>query len=101
MTIRAKKIAAITRRRHEFFVLRRRLRFQLFCEQCAEELDFAALDDAVWLSGLTVREIVRRAENREIHYLESLGGHLFICQKSLTKIAARVCEVENSVIKQL
>ncbi|MDQ4121320.1 MAG: hypothetical protein M3209_07730 [Acidobacteriota bacterium] len=96
MTISAKKITAITRRRHEFFVLRRRLRFQLFCEQCNAEREFVALDDAVWFSRLTTREIVRQAENREIHFLESLGGHLFICEKSISeKISIQLAQLKQ------
>ena len=70
-------------RRHEFFVLRRRLRFQLFCEQCAADEEFVSLDDAVLFSGLATREIVRLANESKLHYLETSGGHLFICQKSL------------------
>ena len=80
-----KKITAITRRR-EFFVLRRRLRFQLFCERCAGEKEFVTLDDAVLFSGLATREIVRLAEAGELHYLESSGGHLFVCRDSLSAL---------------
>ena len=82
MTKSASKITA-TARRYEFFVLRRRLRFQLFCEQCAREEEFVALDDAVLFSGLATRELVRLIEAGELHYLETSGGHLFVCQKSL------------------
>jgi len=82
MTKSTRKITAVTRR-YEFFVLRRRLRFQLFCEQCAREEEFVALDDAVLFSGLATRELVRLIEAGELHYLETSGGHLFVCQKSL------------------
>ena len=80
MTKSTRKITAVTRR-YEFFVLRRRLRFQLFCEQCAREEEFVALDDAVLFSGLATRELVRLIEAGELHYLETSGGHLFVCQK--------------------
>ena len=70
-------------RRHEFYVLRRRLRFQLFCEQCAAEKEFVTLDDAVLFSGLAARELVRQVEDGRLHFLETSGGHLFVCQKSL------------------
>jgi len=83
MTKSTKNITAVTRR-HEFFVLRRRLRFQLFCEWCADEQEFVSLDDAVLFSGLAMREIVRLAEAGGLHYLESSGGHLFVCRKSLS-----------------
>ena len=83
MTKSAKKITTMTRR-HEFYVLRRRLRFQLFCEQCNADKEFVSLDDAVLFSGLATREIVRLANEGELHFLETSGGHLFICQKSLS-----------------
>jgi len=87
MTKSTKKITAVTRR-HEFFVLRRRVRFQLFCEQCRAEGEFVTLDDAVLFSGYATREIVRLAEAGGLHYLESSGGHLFICQNSLSAFEA-------------
>ncbi len=82
MTKSAKNITAAARR-HEYFVLRRRLRFQLFCEQCGSDEEFVSLDDAVLFSGLATREVVRLSETGELHYLETSGGHLFICRKSL------------------
>ncbi len=80
----AKKITDITRR-HEYFVLRRRLRFQLFCEQCGNEEEFVLLDDAVLFSGLGAREVVRMTETGELHFLETSGGHLFVCRTSLNE----------------
>lgn len=82
MTESDKKIT-MAARRHEFFVLRRRQSFQLFCDGCAAEVKFVSLDDAVLFSGLAAREIVRLAEAGELHYLESSGGHLFVCQKTV------------------
>lgn len=78
-----KKITDVARR-HEFFVVRRRLRFQLFCEQCAADKEFVSLDDAVLFSGLSTRAILRLVETDGLHFLETSGGHLFICQESLS-----------------
>lgn len=78
----AKKITAAARR-HEFFVVRRRLRFQLFCQQCAADKEFVSLDDAVLFSGLSTRKILRLVEADNLHFLESSGGHLFVCRQSL------------------
>jgi hypothetical protein len=94
MTKSAKKITAMTRR-HEFFVLRRRLRFQLYCEQCVAEQEFVSLDDAVLFSGFATRELVRLVEDGGLHYLESSGGHLFVCRTSLNeKEAANFTQIE-------
>lgn len=84
MKINTKKMTLVTRRRQEFLVLRRRFRFNLFCRQCADETEFLSLDDAVLFSGLAMREIVRLAEADRLHYLESSGGHLFVCRQSLS-----------------
>ncbi len=84
MSKTAKKITAITRR-HEYFVLRRRLRFQLFCEQCGDDEEFVSLDDAVLFSGLGTREVVRLTETGRLHFLETSGGHLFVCRTSLNE----------------
>lgn len=73
----------VSRRRAEFFVYRRRFGFEYFCEDCQAESHFVSLEDAMLLCDLTMREIVRRADAREIHFLESTGGHLVVCQKSL------------------
>ncbi len=73
----------VSRRRVEFLILRRRFAFEYFCERCESESRFISLEDARVASGLTMREIVRRVETGEIHYLESLSGHLVICRRSL------------------
>ena len=86
MSETAKKITAVTRR-HEHFVLRRRLRFQLFCEQCGVDEEFVSLDDAVLFSGLGTRVVVRMTEEGRLHYLETSGGHLFVCGESLRQAA--------------
>ncbi len=89
MSKTAKNTTAVTRR-HEYFVMRRRFRFQLFCEQCGGDEEFVSLDDAVLFSGLATRELVQMTNEDKLHFLETSGGHLFICQKSLSanKLAA-------------
>jgi len=82
-----KKILA-TRRRAEFLVLRRRFEFDEFCERCGTDSRFVSLEDAMRLSALSTREIVRRADAGEIHFLESTGGLLVVCQASLKPNAA-------------
>ena len=70
-------------RRHEIYVVRRRQHFELFCEQCAAVAKFVTIDDAVLFSGFATREIVGLVEAGKLHFLETSGGHLFICRKSL------------------
>jgi hypothetical protein len=78
-----------TRRRAEFLVLRRRFEFDEFCGRCGAESRFVSLEDAMRLSGFSTREIVRRADAGEIHFLESRGGLLVVCQASLKSNAAK------------
>ncbi len=61
------------------------LAFNFFASGCAAEAEFVSLDDAVLFSGFAAREIVRRAETGKLHYLETSGGHLFVCRKSLNE----------------
>lgn len=82
----SEKITAVTRR-HEIFVVRRRQRFELFCDQCAADGEFVTLDDAVLFSGFATRKIVRMAEDGKLHFLETSGGHLFVCRESLRQAA--------------
>lgn len=73
----------LSRRRAEFLLSRRRFRFEYFCERCQAETFFVSLEDAVAMCGLTMREIVRAADSGAIHFLESRGEHLVVCQNSL------------------
>jgi hypothetical protein len=98
MTKSAKKTTAITRRRQEFFVLRRRFRFDLFCELCGTDGEFVTIDDAVLFSGLSTREIVWLVETKKIHFLETNRGHLFVCRQSLLANESAVF-VENDVFQ--
>ena len=82
----------LSRRRAEFFIFRRRFGFDYFCQQCQTENRFVSLEDAVLISGLTMRQIVRQADAGEIHFLESAGGHLVVCEKSLPEKTAATIE---------
>jgi hypothetical protein len=76
------KITTFTER-HEFYVLRRRSRFELYCEECEAVIDFVGLEDAVLYSHIPTREIVRMTSAGEVHFLETVGGQLFLCRRSL------------------
>lgn len=67
----------------ELFILRQKVSFRWFCSECGHENDFVTLDDAVLLSGRSMREIMRRSEAGGFHFLESTSGHLFVCRTSL------------------
>jgi hypothetical protein len=74
-----------TYHRVEIFVARRRFAFERFCETCGRPSEFVSLEDAMDASDLSMREVVRLAESGEVHFAESLGGYLAICERSLPK----------------
>ena len=77
----------VNRRRTDFFVFRRRIAFQFFCDECRTEREFVSLADAVSLADIKMRDIVRRVESGELHFLETANGHLFVCRQSLSEMA--------------
>jgi len=56
-----------------------------WCEQCAAETVMLAPNEAAMLLQITARDIFRRVEMGEIHYLEIETGAPLVCHKSLKK----------------
>lgn len=54
-----------------------------WCEQCAAETVMFAPNEAAAYLQTTAREIFRRVEAGEMHYLETETGALLICRNSL------------------
>ncbi len=81
---KAKKIL-ITTESSEIFILRRSGQNTIrgFCSDCAAEIEMLTLDEAVSFSALNTRELICRIETGAVHSIETLGGHLLVCQKSL------------------
>lgn len=64
-------------------VLRRGVNSRQFCAQCVADADFLTLDQAVSLTKIGMREMLQRIETQELHALETMSGHLLVCQNSL------------------
>ena len=58
--------------------LRRRAKIA-WCERCTAKTVMLAPDEAAAHLQTTAREIFRRVESGEIHYLETTGGALLVC----------------------
>jgi len=88
--VNAKKIL-ITTESHEVFVLRtdRRDRAYGICGTCGREVEIVTLDRAVSLSGIRTGELVRMAENDEVHAIETSMGHILVCIESLERAKHR------------
>ena len=56
-----------------------------WCEACAGQVRMATADEAAILTGLSPRVIYQRIEARQLHFVETPGGGVFICLNSLVK----------------
>ena len=54
-----------------------------WCEQCQTEVLMVTPERAATILGTAPREIYRRVENSELHFLERPGGVLLICCRGL------------------
>lgn len=74
----------IKKETHEFNVLTRpRLSGKKFCEGCRQESSWLFPEEAMLLAQISLREIFRLVELREIHFVENPEGFLLVCAKSL------------------
>jgi hypothetical protein len=53
------------------------------CYQCGADVSWLTPNQALAVSGLTLREIFRRTEASILHFKETRSGLLFICPNSL------------------
>jgi hypothetical protein len=56
-----------------------------WCEACGEQVRMATADEAAILAGLSSRAIYQLIEARQLHFVETPGGGVFICLNSLVK----------------
>lgn len=89
MPAKAKKFL-ITTETHEIFIVRRNGRNTVKgnCGECGREVGMLTIDAAVTLTGIRSLELFRMLEDGRVHYVESMEGHLLICEPSLMHMAA-------------
>jgi hypothetical protein len=56
---------------------------QADCADCGKQVDMVTPEQAVTLIGLSSLSIYRLVESRQLHFRETLEGHLLICLESL------------------
>lgn len=56
-----------------------------WCEACGVQVRMATADEAAVLAGLSSRVIYQRIEARQLHFVETPSGVVFICLNSLGK----------------
>ena len=62
---------------------------QAWCRECHRQTPMVPLAEAMMLTGATSREIHRRVEAREIHFIETAEGFVLVCHASLLLSAQR------------
>ena len=82
MPTRTKTKISLEKRQRTTIRLRRRL-IEVWCGQCAAEVQMMPPETAAALAGTTPRLIYRRVENGELHFLETREGELLVCRNSL------------------
>jgi hypothetical protein len=55
----------------------------VWCESCQEPVWMVTTDTAAALNNTTVRDIFRRVEAGELHFIETKAAQLLICRASL------------------
>ena len=81
---RTSRTVELTVERSEFFVaLKSRAPTLAPCAQCGSLTPFVTPAAAARSSGESLREIFRRIEAAEIHFLETPDGRLLVCLDSL------------------
>lgn len=84
--IRTSRTVELTVERSEFFVaLKSRERTLLPCAECGGNTRFITPAEAARASGESLREIFRRIEAAEIHFIETPDGALLVCLASLNQ----------------
>ena len=74
----------VTRELHEWKTLEYpRVKDKSYCVACDEETSWLVPEEAMAVAGVTLREIFRLIESRDIHFAETGEGFLIVCVTSL------------------
>ena len=85
-----KKITEITFETEELVAIKARCSFKGFCQRCSAQVEMVPTEVAAMLTGLGEREIFRRIEKGEIHFLEA--ERVFVCLDSSVRSAKLVTD---------
>lgn len=74
---------------------------RMYCTECGEPVRWVLPDEAMALIGSSLRDVFRRVESRDLHFVESDTGFLLICAKSLNGASAQPLELSYEIEKSL
>jgi len=80
---RTKTKTEITIAKRQRTTIRLRRQSVIWCEKCSAEGLMLTPDDAAALVHTTAREIFRRVEAGQVHFLETGSGAVLVCRNSL------------------
>jgi hypothetical protein len=78
-----RRIEITVERRRILLVRRRNPSAPISCEVCTGNPQMLPLDEAARLLGMSERAIFRRVEARQVHFIETPDGRLYVCGSSL------------------
>jgi len=82
----------VTVEKSEFIVVRRPHRsVPAWCVECGKPVRLVKPEDAAIATGLNVREVYRRIEKGEVHFVETREGAPLVCMKSLQNFSSDSC----------
>ncbi|MEW6127479.1 MAG: hypothetical protein AB1757_10625 [Acidobacteriota bacterium] len=81
-----RKTTRITVTKEEVWVLRQPTgKCQLWCEECAGEVEMVAAEKAAAIIKVSARALYRAVENQQLHFKETTDGRLLVCLNSLER----------------
>ena len=87
---RKKKTTIVTVEARERTTIRRGARQMIaWCDQCGADVPMVTPNEAAELAGTDARAIFRGVESGEFHFIETGGGALWVCAKSLAEPSTR------------
>jgi hypothetical protein len=78
-----RRIEITVERQRILLVKRRNPSPPIWCEVCAGQPQMLTPDEAARLLGVSERSIFRRVEARQVHFVETADGRLYVCGSSL------------------
>lgn len=73
----------------------------MFCTKCGFPVRWVVPEEAMALSQSSLREIFRKIETGNLHFVETADGFLLVCCNSLTREITTSGETRNEIEIQL
>jgi hypothetical protein len=68
---------------------------EAWCQACGEQVQMVGSEQAVLISGISLRQLVKQIEADQLHYRETEDGLLLICLASLSHQESNKDQIES------